>query len=485
MKHFNTLAILTCYSVSFLSNSITIPVDESATHQYASSNAKLFWPSNSFENSLPNLEKDVVADFSVEDIDKARKIIVPLKTIPTSNDIIFVMSVLPPKSGAAHFFSKEGSLTKAPTLSFTINGATQNLAPMVDTYLNHTTQKPLGIKNTFKVSNSDVAILKFTLPPKKITSKISDVKLILYTTEKQFGDTNIQVTAINNVLPDPSAETNGIAQKYKQDIGLQNAPQVYYADNFNQYNLVHAVKTWFGLTSSAWSNTGDLNFVDHTAVDHFSEEHGKALIVPFTTKFNLAQNLDYYFSKQNQQEPEDAYFRYYLRLDPNAFASGGGKLPGFSGTYESAGWGGRANNGYNGWSARGAFFASMDKNLKKWPSRLPIGSYLYEVDNKNKYGRTIPWGNEKSLLIPGRWYSIEQHLKLNTPNIANGILEVWIDGKKIVNRNNLHFRNTKELKIEKVWFNFYFGGVDKPKQNFEMYMDNIVIASSYIGPIKK
>ena len=76
-------------------------------------------------------------------------------------------------------------------------------------------------------------------------------------------------------------------------------------------------------------------------------------------------------------------------------------------------------------------------------------------------------------------------MKLNTPGLSDGLLEVWVNGKKILRQDNKHFRDTAELKIEKIWFNFYFGGTEKPKYNFKMYVDNIVIASSYIGPIKK
>ena len=73
-------------------------------------------------------------------------------------------------------------------------------------------------------------------------------------------------------------------------------------------------------------------------------------------------------------------------------------------------------------------------------------------------------------------------VKINTPNIADGIIEAWIDGKKVFSQDGLHFRNTEHLKIEKIWFNFYFGGTSKPKKDFSFYIDDIVIAKEYIGP---
>ena len=55
-------------------------------------------------------------------------------------------------------------------------------------------------------------------------------------------------------------------------------------------------------------------------------------------------------------EPEEIFFRYYLRFDSDwKNATSDGKLPGISGTYGKAGWGGRPVNGHDGWSARGSF----------------------------------------------------------------------------------------------------------------------------------
>ena len=72
---------------------------------------------------------------------------------------------------------------------------------------------------------------------------------------------------------------------------------------------------------------------------------------------------------------------------------------------------------------------------------------------------------------------------MNTPGQSDGLLEVWVDGAKIYQKSDLYFRDTKKLKIEKVWFNFFFGGVGKPSEAFDMYVDNIVIAADYIGPV--
>jgi len=173
-----------------------------------------------------------------------------------------------------------------------------------------------------------------------------------------------------------------------------------------------------------------------------------------------------------------------LRLGHNWRPIQEGKLPGFAGTYNKAGWGGRAIDGYNGWSARGAYFLQASSN-SKFHGAVAIGNYVYHLDSRSNYGETFSWNSQLSLLQRNRWYAIEQYLKLNDPGKANGQLTVWIDGRRIFNKTNFRFRETTQLKIEMLWLNFYHGGTSKPKSTYYLYIDNLVIASKYIGPMRK
>src|SRR5690606_28531359 len=133
----------------------------------------------------------------------------------------------------------------------------------------------------------------------------------------------------------------------------------------------------------------------------------------------------------------EAYFRYYLRFGEswNPVVTGG-KLPGLSGTYGKAGWGGRSADGTNGWSARGLFFEQVadDPVLANY---RPIGSYLYHVQG-GEYGSNIGWNlGPTGMLEKNRWYSIEQYVKLNDPGEDNGILRAWVDGKLAYEKTNV------------------------------------------------
>jgi len=183
-------------------------------------------------------------------------------------------------------------------------------------------------------------------------------------------------------------------------------------------------------------------------------------------------------------EPEEIFFRYYLRFDPDwRNATFGGKLPGFDGTYGRAGWGGRPVNGRDGWSARGLFHS------RAGGTSTAAGFYCYHADMRGQYGSELEF---KPPLEHGRWYCVEMYVKLNTPagpgeakGRNDGILRGWIDGQPAFEKTDLRFRDVDTLRIEAVWVNVYHGGATQtPQEDIHLYLDNMVIARSYVGPAK-
>jgi hypothetical protein len=99
--------------------------------------------------------------------------------------------------------------------------------------------------------------------------------------------------------------------------------------------------------------------------------------------------LSYRFASLGKEEPESLYARYYLRLGSNWDPGRGGKLPGPSGTYGRAGWGGRKVNGTDGWSARMGF-----KHSKIHEGETQVFYYTYHADMKGQYGDNLLWDIE-------------------------------------------------------------------------------------------
>ena len=154
-------------------------------------------------------------------------------------------------------------------------------------------------------------------------------------------------------------------------------------------------------------------------------------------------------------------------------------MPGISGTYGRAGWGGRRVNGRDGWSARGLFRGQKD-------SKTPIGYYCYHVDMKGRYGSGWLWDVEgRGNLDNNRWYCIEQYAQMNTPGRNDGVLRGWVDGKLAFEKEDVRMRDVSALRIEAVWLNVYLGGTWTARSEHHLYIDNVVIARKPIGPLRR
>jgi hypothetical protein len=241
-----------------------------------------------------------------------------------------------------------------------------------------------------------------------------------------------------------------------------------------------------------WSQVGGkVDTVDAHPENRFEPLDGKACRVYLAEGALTAMNQTWTFRSKTGSEPEEIYFRYYLRFgDDWQQTVQGGKMPGISGTYGRAGWGGRKVNGRDGWSARGSFGLTLPEG-NPLAGRQPLGWYCYHADMEGRYGSGWIWtGGYRGFLENNRWYSIEQYVKLNTPGEAggegrrDGILRVWIDGRPAFEKTDIRFRDVDTLKIEQIWMNVYHGGTVPSPRDQHLYVDNVVVSRRYIGPMR-
>ena len=59
-----------------------------------------------------------------------------------------------------------------------------------------------------------------------------------------------------------------------------------------------------------------------------------------------------------------------------------------------------------------------------------------------------------------------------------------MDGHLALERTDIRYRDVPDLKIEKIWMNVYHGGMTPPAQDIHLFIDNVVIANRYIGPMR-
>jgi hypothetical protein len=211
-------------------------------------------------------------------------------------------------------------------------------------------------------------------------------------------------------------------------------------------------------------------------VRQFSPHRGRALRIRVDQGGHYGASLEFRFRQRTGSEPEEIFFRYYLRLGDDWNPERGGKLPGIGGTYGRAGWGGRKVNGRDGWSARGLFNGRRG-------GLTPIGFYCYHADMRTQYGDNWAWNRDGFAgLENNRWYCIEQQARLNTPGRNDGILRGWVDGRLVFEKTDVRMRDVDSLKIETVWLNLYHGGTWTATADHHLYIDDVVISSQPIGP---
>lgn len=387
------------------------------------------------------------------------------------------------KSGNIIFASREHATAgHRPQLVIKHDGGSVTLGPTADTFLTRSTYRSQGHADTLRVSSGpDHTLLRFDLTSLNkngaIKLKGSKATLRLYTL-KQYGDADVGVFRCEqgHQLP-PSKPIDGLAARYPKDQGIGADPNVIFATDFES-------ETWH----KEWTYAGKMEVIDVVSQDKarkFEPLAGKALRVRVAKGSTGALNTLFKFKKQGSDEPESIYLRYYLRFgdDWNQTIQGG-KMPGISGTYGVAGWGGRKVNGTNGWSARGHFGQTIPKG-NPLAGLHPIGTYCYHADMKGNYGSVWGWHNDyRGFLEGNRWYAVEQHLKLNTPSKNDGVLRAWVDGRLAFEKKDIRFRDVDKLKIEQIWMNVYHGGTQPSPYDQHLFIDNVVIAKDYIGPMK-
>jgi len=381
--------------------------------------------------------------------------------------------------GNTVFYSREyQSIVRRPTLLIHCSNAPSlRLWPEADTILAKSTAYSQGRTTELRTRSGSSPIhslLRFNLSRAQGLT-ITRASLQLYT-PRQYGLASIGVyrcqQGSDNLPREPQL---GLAARYKNDKDISRDPNVLFATDFEATN-------W----AREWTNVSPASAV--TVVEdeehHFEPLLGKALSVLMASGTQTALNTSYRFRAESQPEPEEVYFRYYLRLgsDWNQTVDGG-KLPGICGRYGSGGWGGRPADGTNGWSTRGLFDRTIPPN-NPLTGTTPIGLYAYHADMEEAYGDLWRWQiGCGGFLARNQWYSIEHYVKLNTPGQKNGIVRGWVDGRLAFEKTDIRFRDLDRLKIEEIWMDVYHGGTEPSPRDQHLYIDNVVVARAYIGPM--
>ena len=177
-------------------------------------------------------------------------------------------------------------------------------------------------------------------------------------------------------------------------------------------------------------------------------------------------------------EVDEAWFRYRIRLD-DFLPITSGKLPGFAGMPNFTARGcNPSTEAYPGWSARMLFEPAGSGELQS--DQVQIGYYTYHLDQAGTCGDFMLWDDD-AILEQDHWYCIEGQVRMNTPGVADGLLQGWVDNEPAFSQEGLRFRRSTEdwLDVRSFWLNVYFGGATIPNdRNLTLRIDDLAISDS-------
>jgi hypothetical protein len=283
----------------------------------------------------------------------------------------------------------------------------------------------------------------------------------------------------------PLPEGNsGIAARYLGDVGIGSDPSVIFADDFESYGNAT------GLTIR-W------NEAYHAANLRIATEPGnvfrgsKALELRVPQTNNEVSNTAVKYINPTR---DTLFVRYYAKYDA------GFNVLGSSHNGNTI----QANYCCPGVPADGtnkfliSFEAWRGEPGTANPGQLNI--YIYHPEQRDIWGdhffpsgRVLPIdsipGDFGPNFIPrpevtpqlGRWYGYEVMLKANTPGQRDGRIAMWLDGVLIADFLNLRLRDISTLKIDRVTIDLHVR--DNNAGEAKKWYDNVVIATSYIGPL--
>jgi hypothetical protein len=387
------------------------------------------------------------------------------------------------ESGITVFHSREAAdPTLRPKLVLTdAAGTIVELAPAADVHVDGSTSNGIGTSATIRVSGENNAMLRFSPPDPAIVPTAA--KLVLTTTESQYGAATIGAYFLVARKPEYLPVTTGLAAEYPQDDGIADHPDVFMATRFANGDSCE------GWTSCSHDDVFDgLTSDAEPALHGFEALDGPALRVHYEPGDLGGGSQTYDFVDAGHGEQDEVYFRYYLRFSLDFVPIvDGGKMPGISGDNSLCGNGGSPSDGKCGWTLRGSFKQAMTEDNPMFPRQV-LGTYAYHGHMQGDYGDGWRWQTHGLGAVElARWVCVEQHVRVNTPGVDDGVLEVWIDGYPAYARTDVFLRDVPpytidgDLGVRKIWSNHYHGGTSPTTVPLTLYMDNVVVAKSRIG----
>lgn len=262
--------------------------------------------------------------------------------------------------------------------------------------------------------------------------------------------------------------------------------QIIYSNDFEQHDFSGRYRA-----SHLEADWNDPEWEDGVAEKRVKIEQGwqaygqSSLAIKYPTGKYGTKNTGAQWVMELDDVYEDVMLSYSVKFKKGFDFVKGGKLPGLAGG--TAPTGNVAANGYNGWTARMMWRTAHTGNPGS-PKQKTSGALSYAKfyqsgpDQDGRIEDQIMWvdpDGDFTELKSNRWYEVSQRIKMNDPGVDNGILQIWLDNELVVDMQDVRFRNTASLGIDKVYFSTFFGGgYSWRTSKYETaYFDNFLIVN--------
>jgi hypothetical protein len=267
----------------------------------------------------------------------------------------------------------------------------------------------------------------------------------------------------------------GIASKYPGDEGIEKDPRVLFVEDFESGDLKEIGARW-----------GEISHAENMDLSPDVPPDSPGLRSVHISKnghlYTHTKGVDTMFARFYVKfHPKTGYIHHFVHLNadrtPTPWPKGAAGLkPAGDEAFTS---------GIEPWGQWGKAPA---------PGLWHFYSYWHEMKG-SKDGKY--WGNffdppEQEAIQPGRWYCIEAMLKANsTPETADGEQTFWVDGRRVGEFKGIRWRTSDQLKVNTFWLLYYVteqsarhNNDTYPDRVYEIWFDDIVLATEYIGPVQ-
>jgi hypothetical protein len=287
----------------------------------------------------------------------------------------------------------------------------------------------------------------------------------------------------------------GLAARYPLDDGIERDPDVFVFEGFEKGKVMIPCKegnrfeTFFKITDAA-------PFSGKSCSETLWKQGGMGGAARFSLPPSAHQgpNPSYFLRAYRKFDrsfyPGDAkravglkgmgICGYNSKSETRGEAKAGGTCDGtnwYTVEDQFVGWEGRGAGSQDGYYWFGHMYSYMPfpKEAVAKPGEIKV--------NKPPTTRFSCYSNPKQYVAYDKWVCFEVGLYLNTPGKRDGEARYWVDGVLHARATNLCFRTIPEALPTVATFNMYRTTADFP-QTMKLWMDNIVVARRYIGPVK-